>query len=77
VKTALEQNREDQAFGAAWRRCKAALPADFLLSIRSEVFNLKASAHAWHTLSTHIDYTEIADTETEALTALAEALEAR
>jgi len=27
--TALEQIREDQALGAAWRRCEAALPEGF------------------------------------------------
>ena len=71
MKTALEQNREDQALGAAWRRCEVALSAG------SEV-SLVIGKHLYQAYTGY----DMASsgwclTPTEALTALAEALEAR
>jgi len=74
MKTALEQNREDQALGAAWRRCEAALPEDAHWGFERDPGFSNLPYIAW------VDdpYMERSRPDpTEALTALAEALEAR
>jgi len=71
VKTALEQNREDQAMGAAWRRCEAAA-GESPVTLRY----WRLATDPTYTAETY-RRTEAGATPTEALTALAEALEAR
>lgn len=76
--TALEQIREDQALGAAFRRCEAALPEGWSQSI---IGPTRSTPVAWLThASSWTDGDSVlaeGPTPTEALTALAEALEAR
>ena len=77
MKTALEQNREDQALGAAWRRCEAALPEDFGFSLRRGL-PFDGLYHSWaYRFGGNLQPMVVGATPTEALTALAEALEAR
>lgn len=83
--TALEQQREDQALGAAWRRCEAALPEGWILQLGDwsaephrtvPLFEAYAESYAGPSRS---DYREsgAGPTPTAALEALAEALESR
>jgi hypothetical protein len=72
------QLREDAALGAAWRRCEAALPEGSVLSLDLDTFlqllpPYDASVRNGH--DTVLGTT--GQTPTEALEALAEALEAR
>ena len=66
----VEQQREDAALGAAWRRCEAALPEGWQIGVMN---SLPHSAWAY------VVGEEIVEGEgpspTAALTALAEALE--
>ena len=78
--TQLEQQREDQALGAAWRRCVAGADPEFdwvmlrkAYHFRNELPWYQAELKSFHEKALNFD----AATPTEALTALAEALEAR
>lgn len=86
MSTQLEQQREDQALGAAWRRAEAALPEDWTLEIglwRAEPnrpagmldYEAEAKAYNWHRADAGEHRIARGATATEALTALADALE--
>lgn len=73
--TALEQQREDQALGAAFRRCEAALPKGWPMELDGG--GPPYVAWYWNPANTDDADEREADTPTAALEALAEALEAR
>ena len=78
--TALEQQRADAELGAAWRRCEAALPRDGYLTgiwVRFEGDWLARAIDTGGSNRREREIEAVGDTPAAALTALAEALEAR
>ncbi len=85
--TALEDQREDQALGAAWRRVEAALPEgwrwmgvdwrpDSALELNGHDEDKRWQASIWHPGSQDRPITSRGPTPLAALEALADALEA-
>ncbi len=75
--TVLEQIRDDRAFGAAWRRCEAALPEGWQLTLKADGQPRHFVTHAIGPYPTPgMGYAPISDTPAAALTLLAEKLEA-
>lgn len=75
----LEQQREDQALGAAWRRCETALPDGWGWTVL-QGYTVSWIARAYEfgrgTRERHAEIEGTGATVTEALTGLADRLEA-
>ena len=74
---ALIQQREDAALGAAWRRCEAALPEGWFGPYIEPQWRAWAVEPSFGAVSEGLVGNGYGPTPTEALTALAEALEAK